>query len=268
MRDGIVKSLIDDALLDRKVKEAELTLAPEDAVARIELNLKGQLARQFMTREDYAERLEAGSGLSLAEVIDEQANDPGVRQSLLQVRWLELEYADEVAVTDEDVSESYQQNLGMHTQPARVRASHILIGTEGVSTEEGRAEARAKADALVADARAEGADFAALAKEHSTGPSGPNGGDLGFFPRNGVMVEPFAAAAFELDVGQVSDVVETQFGYHIIQVTEREDEKVRPLSECADWIRAELELERVTAKRESYLEEARASAKIEYAPAS
>lgn len=100
-----------------------------------------------------------------------------------------------------------------------VEASHILIGYTGAprsSATRTKAEAEAEAQRLSGLARAPGADFAALAKEHSEDPgSGPRGGALGAFTRER-MVKPFSDAAFALEVGQVSGPVESQFGYHVI----------------------------------------------------
>ncbi len=100
-----------------------------------------------------------------------------------------------------------------------IEASHILVGYAGAprsSATRTKAEAEAEAARLVGLARAPGADFAALAKEHSEDPgSGPRGGALGAFTRDR-MVKPFSDAAFALDPGQVSGVVESQFGYHVI----------------------------------------------------
>ncbi len=145
-----------------------------------------------------------------------------------------------------------------------MRASHILIGTEQATTDEAKAAALAKAEEIVALAQTEGADFAALAKEHSTGPSGPDGGDLGHFPRQGAMVEPFAAAAYELEVGGVSGVVETQFGYHIIKVTERAEGGITPLDECRDWLRHELGFQKMVTFRPQHIDALRSKATVTY----
>ncbi|MFW6066694.1 MAG: peptidylprolyl isomerase [Myxococcota bacterium] len=105
--------------------------------------------------------------------------------------------------------------------PDSVAARHILIQYQG-STRAGaditrsQDDARAKAEEILAEAKKEDADFAALAEEHSDGPSGPRGGDLGKFGR-GRMAPAFEQAAFALEVGEVSGVVETPFGFHIIQ---------------------------------------------------
>lgn len=103
----------------------------------------------------------------------------------------------------------------------QVAARHILIQYRGATRAgpditRSREEARAEAERIAELARADGADFAALAREHSDGPTGPSGGDLGSFGR-GRMHPAFEAAAFGLEVGGVSDVVETPFGFHVIQ---------------------------------------------------
>jgi parvulin-like peptidyl-prolyl isomerase len=103
----------------------------------------------------------------------------------------------------------------------QIRASHILIAHNeggGASATRNRDEA-ARQTAALKDQIAEGADFADLARENSDCPSSAGGGDLGMFPR-GAMVRPFDDAAFALDVGEVSDVVETEFGYHLIHRTQ------------------------------------------------
>jgi parvulin-like peptidyl-prolyl isomerase len=110
---------------------------------------------------------------------------------------------------------------GADTAPASVAARHILIKYKG-ATRAGpdatrtKDEARSLAEEVLGKAKADGADFEALAREHSEGPTGPRGGDLGTF-RPGQMVPAFDQAAFALDVGEVSGVVETPFGFHVIQ---------------------------------------------------
>lgn len=102
----------------------------------------------------------------------------------------------------------------------QVSASHILLmyaGSERSSATRSKQEAQTQIQSLAQKLKA-GEDFAALARQHSDCPSGQSGGDLGTFGR-GQMVKPFEEAAFGLEVGATSDVVETPFGYHIIQRT-------------------------------------------------
>lgn len=113
----------------------------------------------------------------------------------------------EKAVTPATVKARYEKELATAPKKEEVRARHILV------------ESMEEAEAIIGQIRG-GADFEALAKEHSTGPSGAKGGDLGFFDK-GAMVPEFAEAAFAMKVGEVSKPVKTQFGWHVIKLEER-----------------------------------------------
>jgi len=265
-RPQIVEALIDDQLMETAVVKEEITLEDAEVVGFLQRSLEAQLLINDMTREDLAARIQAAEGKTLEEYMQSETQNPDLRQSLLQAKLVEKAFPEVATITDEDVLERYEGDMkSVLAKPAMVRASHILIGTQDLATDEEKANAKVQAEALVVQARAAGADFAALAKEHSTGPSGPQGGDLGFFPREGAMVEPFAAAAFDLQVDQVSGVVESQFGYHIILVTERKEERLVPLAEAAPWIRDEIRFQRIGPLRAQYVATLRAAAAIQYA---
>ncbi len=132
-----------------------------------------------------------------------------------------------VQVPDADVEAFYTQNKAQYTTEGRVRASHILLKTEGKN----EAEVKTRAEALLAQAKAPGADFAALAKANSEDEgSAVNGGDLNFFGR-GQMVPEFEQAAFAMKAGDISNLVKTTFGFHIIKVVESQPETSRPIAE-------------------------------------
>ncbi len=97
----------------------------------------------------------------------------------------------------------------------------------------------------MAEAKKPCADFVALAAQHSSCPSRMKGGDLGFFHREGAMVEPFAAAAFALKTGEITDIVETRFGYHIIKVTDKKVAVVVPLERALETIREQLKAKKI-----------------------
>ncbi|MEO9651347.1 MAG: peptidylprolyl isomerase [Roseobacter sp.] len=117
-----------------------------------------------------------------------------------------IEEALETAVSEEDIQSAYDAQYGSIDPQEEYNASHILVATEE--------EAIALKEAIDG-----GADFAATAREKSTGPSGPNGGELGWFGA-GMMVPSFEAAAVALDIGEVSAPVETQFGWHVIKMND------------------------------------------------
>lgn len=123
------------------------------------------------------------------------------------------------SVSEDDLRRSYKENLNRFTTPEERRASHILIKAEASATPDQKKAARAKAEQLLAQVQKNPAQFAELAKKNSDDPgSAANGGDLDFFGR-GAMVKAFEDAAFALKPGQISGVVESDFGFHIIQLT-------------------------------------------------
>jgi len=145
-------------------------------------------------------------------------------------KMIDAEIAPKVAVKPEQLTDFYTKNPDQFKQPERVRASHILIGVPRGADAAAKAQAKAKAEQVLKDVKA-GKDFAALAKEHSQDPgSAVNGGDLGFF-QQGQMVGPFNDAAFSLAPGAISDLVETEFGFHIIKVAEKQASRTVPLDE-------------------------------------
>ncbi len=136
-------------------------------------------------------------------------------------------------LTEKNVLRTYETEKDSWSE---VRARHILIGTKKLKTKDEKEAARKKTEDLRLRALS-GEDFARLAKESSDCPSGKKaGGDLGFFPRHGKMVEPFAAAAFALKKGGISPVVETKFGYHVIQTMEFRPPRDTPLDKVRDKV--------------------------------
>lgn len=144
-----------------------------------------------------------------------------------------------VAVTDEEIQNYYNEFADEYREPERVRARHILIRVQSNAKPEDKEKARQKAADVLAQL-GKGASFEALATQYSEDKaSAQQGGDLGFFPR-GQMVKPFEEAAFQLEPGKISDLVESPFGYHIIKVEEKKPEGVRPLEEVKETIRKTL----------------------------
>lgn len=136
-----------------------------------------------------------------------------------------------ITPTDEEVRTYYNTNIDQFSNPEQVRASHILFKTEGKD----EAAVRKQAEAVLKQARA-GADFAELARKHSEDEaSKAGGGNLGFFGR-GAMVKQFEDAAFALEPGQISDLVQTSYGFHIIKVEEKRAAGQRPIDEVRDQI--------------------------------
>lgn len=142
-----------------------------------------------------------------------------------------------VTVSEDDLRASYQQNINNYTQPEERRASHILVKAEKSAPAAERQAAKAKAEKLLAEVKKNPAQFAELARKNSEDPgSAANGGDLEFFGR-GAMTKPFEDAVFSLKKGQISDVVESDFGFHIIEVTDVRGGQAQPF----EAVRAQIE---------------------------
>lgn len=171
------------------------------------------------------------------------------RMALLRERTLHNAYFQEKimkTVTEDEIKERYIKEVAATEPEAEVRARHILVETED------------EAKAIIVQLQ-DGADFEALAKEKSTGPSGPQGGDLGYFGK-GQMVPSFEAAAFALDAGGITDQpVQTQFGFHVIKVEDKRERPFPPFEQVEAQIRQVLFREKYVA----LVEGARANVEIE-----
>jgi peptidyl-prolyl cis-trans isomerase D len=151
-------------------------------------------------------------------------------------------FAAEIQPTDEEILTYYESHPDSYRHPEQVRARHILLKVSSDVTDEERTAIRARANEVLASAQA-GEDFAELAKQHSEDVTAASGGDLGFFGR-GMMTPAFEEAAFALEPGDISDLVDTPFGIHIIKLEERREEGVDTLEEVRDKIAEEVRKQR------------------------
>jgi peptidyl-prolyl cis-trans isomerase D len=153
-----------------------------------------------------------------------------------------------ITISDADLKTYYEQNTQRLGGQEERRASHILIAVPKTATPAERAKAKARAEELLAAVKKAPDSFADLAKKNSQDPgSAPNGGDLDFFAR-GAMTKPFEEAAFALKKGEISKLVETEFGYHIIRVTDIKAPKQRSFEELKPELEAELKKQQAQRK--------------------
>ncbi len=182
-----------------------------------------KIIRNFPSEEEFYATLEKAG-------IDAPTYRRMIRQDLTVNLMTNRKLSDMREPTAEDIAEVYQRYPDQMQAPEKVRASHILVKIKGGD----RAAALAEAEALKKRTASE--DFAVLAREHSSCPSAARGGDLGYF-RRGDMVKSFETAAFSQKEGEVGDVVETQFGFHLIKVLSRETAANLSLEEATPKIR-------------------------------
>lgn len=148
--------------------------------------------------------------------------------------------ASQIMVSDADIQAYYEQNAKRYAEEEQRRASHILIKVDKNASATEKAAVREKAEKILAQVRKDPGDFAKLAKEYSQDPgSAERGGDLDFFTR-GMMVKPFEDAAFKLKEGEISDLVQSDFGYHIIRLTAIKPGKTKSLDEVKGQIAADI----------------------------
>ena len=247
---GVIDQLVGYKLLVQEAKARKVVVADADVDARI-----AEVKKQFPSEDLFMQTL-----IDRKMTVDQIKAD--ARRDMSIARLIEAEIAPRVAVKPGQVEEFYKSNPDKFLQPERVRASHILIATAENADAASKAQAKAKAQQVLKDAKA-GKDFAALARQHSQDPgSAVNGGDLGFFPQ-GQMVGPFNDAAFSLKPGATSDLVETQFGYHIIRVAEKQPARTVPLEEVRPRIEEFLQHQNRESETESFVKALRAKSKVE-----
>lgn len=233
--------------------QAGQKLEVKDIDKQVEAKLAQGKAR-FANAQDFAKAIKDLQ-------MDEKDLSDYTRRELIITNFIDKTIVPKVTVSEVDARKFYDQNPDKFTKPEAVKASHILLGVDQKATAEEKKAAREKAEKLRKELVG-GADFATLAKGNSTCPSSKQGGDLGFFGK-GQMVPAFETAAFALKPGEISEVVETQFGYHIIKLTEKKAAEKVEFKEARPRIEEYLKNQKVGAAVNDYLEETRKSAKIE-----
>ena len=217
----IVDQLTKKILLKQFVEKQEVSASADDIKAEIE-KIKFFLQNNPANKDKPLEEILETQGSSVTELEEE------VSRALALSKYLES------SVTDADKMSYFDANKDAFNG-AKVKASHVLIDTRNLKTEAELKEAKDKID-IVKVQIDKGADFAEMAKKYSSCPSAENGGDIGFFQRKGSIVEEFAVVAFAMEVGEISEPVKTQFGYHIIKVTEKEDGKEVNYADVSDMV--------------------------------
>jgi peptidyl-prolyl cis-trans isomerase C len=258
IRTEALNVLITERLLWEQVEAAGIEVADGEILAEIEK--LGSARQPPMTVESFKALVEAQGG-NFEDVKDQFRRNLSYRK-LMETRW-----AGELEVAEEQARKYFEEHSADYDEPEQVRASHILIkpATSDPNTDPNgpKLAARAKAEKLLEEIKG-GADFAELARAHSGCISAREGGDVKFFAR-GAMVPPFEEAAFALAPGEMSDVVETRFGYHIIKVTDRKDAKEATFDDAQEAIVEKLQGEKRSAITNEYIKSLRAEAVIEYA---
>ncbi len=249
-----LKSRILDSLITREVlsQQAEkMGIKADDAEVNQQMDA---MKAKYGTAENFNKAISA-MNLTEPELKKQVATELALRKLVDQ------EVASKIVIGPNEAKEFYDKNPEFFKIPEMVRASHILVKVDPKATPEEKAKALEKIKDIQKRIKG-GADFAQVAKEVSDDPSKANGGDLDFFPR-GRMVPAFEKVAFSLQMNQVSDIVETQFGYHLIKLTDKKPAGVMTLDEVKPRIEQHLKNEKVSQEFKKYIEGLKSAAKIQ-----
>ncbi len=253
LRRRALDTVIDMELLYQESQNRGFAVAEERIQEQID-----RIRGRFPGEAEYTAALQQ-SGISEEELRIEMRTQMAIQDMI------DKDIAPAVSVTEQDARKYYAGNPGYFLTPEQVRARHILIKVDPEAGAEAKAQARKQIEELRKRVLA-GEDFAALAREYSQDPgSSANGGDLGFFGRE-QMVPAFSQAAFALEVGELSQVVITDFGYHLIQLTDRKPESALPYEDIKAQIVQYLQHEKTMTALEELAAKLRDKADIqEYA---
>jgi peptidyl-prolyl cis-trans isomerase C len=252
-RDEIVRGALDQLityhLLSQESKSRGLKIEESEIDAKM-----AQLKAQFPTQDAFEKALK-DRGMTVESLRQD------ARVDLSVTKLMDAEVATMPGPSDAEAKDFYAKNPDKFKEDESVRASHILIRVDEKADPAAKKKARAEIDAVLKQVKA-GGDFAKLAQQHSQDGSASQGGDLNYFTK-GQMVGPFDKVAFELKPGQVSDVVTTQFGYHIIKVVDHKVGRTIPFEEAQAKIKDFLAGQKKQQHADSFIEGLKKKSKIE-----
>ncbi len=248
MRKEVVNSLIDSELLYQDALKKGIKIT--------EKQLDGEMAgikKKFPNDKAFVDAL-SRAGMTLEDL----KND--IRHGLAVKKLVDDYIAKDVKVSDAEVKKFYDDNPDYFKQPEQVRASHIIVRVPPKAGKKKEQDALDKIKKAQKELK-EGKDFAAVAKKYSEGPSASRGGDLGYFQR-GQMVKSFEDVAFKMKKDEVSDIVRTRFGFHIIKVTDRKPAGKLAFEKVKDDIKDYLQKQKTQKAVDAYVAKLRKTAKI------
>ncbi|MEA2014555.1 MAG: peptidylprolyl isomerase [Thermodesulfobacteriota bacterium] len=249
IKDDLMESLISSKVLYQESQKKKIEI---DSAMIDERFVK--VKKQFSKGGDFEEML-------LEMGLTEDTLKVQLRRGMAIQKLIEQDVISKFEISEKDAKDYYDEHMDHFKQPEKIRASHILIKVEPGSDESVKAEALKKIKKIQKEL-GKGGKFEELAKKYSDCPSGAKGGDLGYFGK-GQMVKPFEDAVFSLKPGEISDIIETDFGYHLIEAG---DKKAEALTEYKD-VKGKLTqyLKQLKTKEEmpKYIEGLKEKAKIE-----
>jgi peptidyl-prolyl cis-trans isomerase C len=249
IRKEVLEGLIDRELLFQQSRKQGIKVEETAVTDRL-----GTLKGRFPSEDQFEAALKS-MGLTLADLMTQ------LREGMAIKYLIERRFEEGTSVSDEEAKAYYDGNPKDFMRPEQIQAKHILIKVSPKADKSEKAAARKKIEEIQAKLK-KGEDFGALAKEFSEGPSSAKGGDLGWFER-GRMVKPFEEAAFALKPGEVSNVVETPFGYHLIEVTDKRPATKMAYADVKEKLQQYLKDIKVQKEVRIYVAELKEKAQVE-----
>ncbi len=246
-KEQIFDFAIDKYLVDKKLEGQDIEVTDEDIDDAF-----AEFTERFGGEEALEQQL-ARRGVTAEEIREDMYQDVQLEKYLSEIYDLE--------VAEEDLREFFEMHKDRLATEEERHARHVLLEVEQDAAEDEEADALERATAVYEEA-ADGADFEELAREHSEGPTASRGGDLGFFPRH-QMVPEFSDVAFEMEPGDISEPVRSQFGFHVIQLVDIQEGGEANFEDA----RSDIELQLTHQKRQEvfqeFLEELKEEVQIE-----
>lgn len=251
LKKQVLENLINFELLYQETQKNGIKIEE----AAIDERLKN-IKKRFPKDQDFNEAL-------LKMHVSEADLRSQIRRQLAVKQHLDKQFVEKTVIPDAEVKSFYDSHTEDFEKPEMVKASHILIkiDPEADDSQKKKAEARKKIEDIEKRLK-KGEDFESLARDLSQCPSSEKGGDLGYFTR-GQMVKPFSEAAFALEPGEVSGIVETEFGYHLIKSIDKKPQTLIAYEDIKDNLQRYLKQKKVMKEVGEYTEDLKRKAKIE-----
>ncbi len=251
LKEKFTQGFITKTILNQEAKKQGITVSDKDIDAELDKY------RQQLPENMKLETVLQMQGMSLESMRDE------IRYNLRVQKLIDKKVQVDEQPSQKEIASYYETNKQKFDEPESVHARHILIKAGDEDNETAKAEKREKIEALRKKIVG-GADFAEIAQQHSECPSSKKGGDLGTFSR-GRMVPAFEKAAFDQEINEISPVVETQFGYHLIQTLEHNEAQTKTLKDVKADIADTLVREKKNEAIREYIANLKDKAEIVYA---
>ena len=247
-KNRILESLIDAEVLYQESQKEGVKVDDRAVNEQIE-----KMKKRFSDETKYKKAIERMH-------VSEKEFRTEIQRALAIKKLLDTNMRQKITVTEEESKKYYNDNQNLFKEPEQVKASQIWIKATPKDEESKKNQALKKIE-MVQKKIQQGEDFGILAKTYSEGPSAQHKGDLGYVKR-GQMAKPFEDAVFALNVGEVSGIVKTQFGYHLIKVIDKKPARTTPYKEVQPMIEQHLKKEKEKTEIQGYIENLKKSAKI------